>query len=123
MCKYRLLLAAFLGVSSTPIGLADDSDGSRGKDATWYACDVATDCSWAIGGGGWPVAVRTSSVSAYLEWVRSQAPFTTYFMPSDCFEGDGEFEAYVVRSETAVSCAEHHCALEIEPTCTVDKEQ
>ncbi len=118
MWKYRYVLATFLAIGSTTNGLAGDSDDSRGVDATWYACDASTDCAWTIGEGGWPVAVRTSSVSAYASWARSQAPFTTYFMPGDCFEGDEEFEAYVLRSRSAVSCVDRHCTLETEPNCT-----
>ena len=89
----------------------------EGATTNWHACEVTADCTWAIGGGGWPVATRADSASAYLDWVQSQAPFTTYFMPGDCFARPEEFHSYVASSKSSVACLAGSCTLELKPTC------
>ena len=82
---YRRALLALFALGCTSGEAAELADGARGAAAKWHACQVAADCTWTLGEGGWPAAVSGSSVSAHQEWVESQAPFTTYFMPGDCF--------------------------------------
>ena len=118
LCKYCFLFATIFAICFMASGFADDARISHVVGANWYACEDVNNCAWVIGEGGWPVAVGKSSVPAYLEWVQSQAPFTTYFTPEDCFEKDEEFEAYVLQSKSRVSCAARHCALATEPVCT-----
>ena len=100
------------GQPGAPPGPAQDEVQS------WHTCRVAADCIWTIGAAGWPVAVNAAALPAYHEWIQSQAPFTTYFMPGDCFAHDGEFEAYVSRTESSVVCVDEACALEVDPNCT-----
>jgi hypothetical protein len=97
---------------------AGEASETRDANADWYACEVSEDCSWTLGEGGWPAAVRAESISVFLEWVETRAPFTTYFMPGDCFERDEEFQDYIARSKSAVSCAHRRCALTVTPVCT-----
>lgn len=115
---YRGLCATVCTLALSASGFADDAPGSGGPDAQWYVCDAPEHCAWTIGEGGWPVAVRTESVQAYREWVRSRAPFTTYFAPGDCFMSDDAFQAYARESKSRVMCAGRRCALAIEPHCT-----
>lgn len=118
MCRYRFLFATISAICSLTSGFADDAKNSRVTDVHWYACEASDDCAWVIGEGGWPVAVRASSALAFREWVRSQAPFTTYFTPGDCFGRDEEFELYALESKSRVACVDRRCALEVEPKCT-----
>ena len=85
---------------------------------SWNACRILDDCTWSLGEGGWPAAVNAAGLPAYQEWVRSQAPFTTYFMPGDCFAYNDEFEAYLSRTKSSVACVAGSCVLETEPSCT-----
>ncbi len=95
------------------------SSGVAGEaDPRWYACEVSNDCAWLIGEGGWPVAVRASNTPEYREWAQSQAPFTTYFTPADCFVSDQDFEKYLYQSRSQVACADRRCVLNLEPKCT-----
>ena len=118
MFRLRILFPMILAICFSASGFADEADISSRADAHWYACEVSDDCAWLMGEGGWPVAVRASSAQAYRERVHSQAPFTTYFMPGDCFVSDEEFNAYVRISESRVSCEDRRCSLDIHPECT-----
>ena len=118
MFKHRNLFATALVICASTNGWADEASNSFVADAHWYACEAQTDCAWVIGEGGWPAAVRASNAQAYREWVHSQAPFTTYFMPGDCFNNDEEFKAYVLQSKSRISCKDRHCSLEVTPKCT-----
>ncbi len=118
MYRHWNLFATVLVICSSAIGYADEARISSVVDAHWYACEAPDDCAWLMGEGGWPVAVRASSTQAYREWVHSQAPFTTYFMPGDCFVSDEEFKAYVLQSKSRISCEGRRCSLDIDPKCT-----
>ena len=113
-----MLLLTIVATCLSSGGFADTSGASRSSHRNWYACEASTDCTWLIGEGGWPTAVRADSAQAYRRWVESQAPFTTYFMPGDCFSRGGEFEDYVLRSKSGVACADRSCKLTTEPECT-----
>jgi len=97
---------------------SEPSEPPRVAADPFRECGEPAECSWTLGGGGWPTAVNTEQVSAHRDWVESQAPFTTYHMPGDCFESPDVFEAYVARSRATVVCRAGACALAIEPTCT-----
>ena len=112
MHRIDFLFATFFILSCLSSGVSGETN------PRWRACETPDDCEWMIGEGGWPVAVRASSTRAYREWVDSQAPFTTYFMPGDCFVSDEEFKNYLDRSKSRVACVERRCLLEIEPRCT-----
>jgi hypothetical protein len=64
------------------------------------------------------VAVRADSAQEYHHWVKSQAPFTSYFTPGDCFESDDEFQAFALESKSRVLCADRRCTLDVAPSCT-----
>lgn len=106
----RVLVAAVTATFLFTSVIADDE--------RWYACDATVHCEWVIGEGGWPVAVRADSVQAYSQWVRSQAPFTSYFTPGDCFESEAEFQTFVLESKSRMVCADRRCTLDIAPACT-----
>ena len=118
MCKYHHVLVALLALSCTSGEPTARPSNPEGAAANWHACRVTVDCAWAIGGGGWPVAIHADSASAYLDWVQSQAPFTTYFIPGDCFARREEFHSYVSRSKSSVACLAGSCTLELKPKCT-----
>ena len=118
MCRYRYLFATILAVCFSGSSHADKAGTSRSAGADWYACEATADCAWSLGEGGWPTAVRGENAQAYRKWVDSQAPFTTYFMPGDCFNRDDEFVDYILRSKSAVTCVERLCKLDVEPECT-----
>lgn len=86
--------------------------------ASWHVCSVASDCTWTVGEGGWPAAVNAERESDYLAWVESQAPFTTYFTPDDCFLEGEELSAYVSESRSSVDCRAGSCTLTVSPHCT-----
>ena len=113
----RFLGAAVCTVYVLTAGTADLARGSDGPDERWFACEAPEHCAWTIGEGGWPVAVRADSVEAYRDWARTQAPFTTYFTPGDCFEREADFEAYARRSRSRVTCDDRRCTIAIEPRC------
>lgn len=106
----RVLVAAVTATFLFTSVIADDE--------RWYACDATVHCEWVIGEGGWPVAVRADSVQAYSQWVRSQAPFTSYFTPGDCFKSEAELQAFVLESKSRMVCADRRCTLDIAPACT-----
>lgn len=112
MRRIGILFATSFAVCCLTSGVAGEAD------PRWYACEVSDDCEWLIGEGGWPVAVRASSTQDYREWAQSQAPFTTYLMPADCFDSDEQFETYLQQSKTRVACVEQRCLLDMEPKCT-----
>lgn len=118
MCQYRYLLTTIFAICFSSNCYADKAGPSQFSGVDWYACETPTDCKWLIGEGGWPTAVRADSAQAYRQWVESQAPFTTYFMPGDCFSRGEEFEDYVLRSKSRVACVERLCKLAAEPECT-----
>jgi len=107
---YRILVATAYAAFLLTSALADDE--------RWYACEEAVQCEWVIGEGGWPAAVRTDSVQAYKQWIQSQAPFTSYFTPGDCFKRDEEFQTFVLESKTRTVCTNMRCVLDIAPECT-----
>jgi hypothetical protein len=112
------VLVALLACGCASAEPAEPPEAQRGASTDWRACRVATDCTWTIGAGGWPVAVRGENVSVHRDWIESQAPFTTYWMPGDCFARTEQFEAYVARSRSSVACLGGACALALEPICT-----
>ena len=118
MHYHRYLCGIVVLVCSLTCAATGGASEARDASADWYACDVSGDCSWALGEGGWPAAVRAEDLSAFLEWVESRAPFTTYFMPGDCFARDEEFQAYIARSKSAVSCVHRRCTLTVTPVCS-----
>ena len=73
---------------------------------------------WVLGEGGWPTAVNGSRRTTYLEWVASQAPFTTYFTPSDCFVSEREIEEFEGESREALACSGGRCIIALEQRCT-----
>ncbi len=83
----------------------------------WRSCEAASDCAVVIGQAGWPAAINARHELDYLGWVQSQAPFTTYFAPGDCFAEDAAFRAYVSRSESSLACTGGQCVLGVEATC------
>lgn len=88
------------------------------RDAPWLRCEVATDCVWTVGEGGWPTAVRADQLKSYQRQVAERAPHTTYFGPGDCFATTEAFDAYVERSRESVSCTEARCQITARPVCT-----
>ena len=118
MHEYRQALVVLLILGCTRGVPAEQQSSPQRGIATWQACQVPADCTWTIGEAGWPAAVDTESVAAYREWVESQAAFTTYFMPGDCFVHNDEFESYVSRSKSSIACLDGACTLAIEPVCT-----
>jgi len=117
---------AAIGVVAA-VGLALGCSGAEPSEPPptaadpWRACSEPADCSWTLGGGGWPTAVNVEQVSAHRDWVDSQAPFTTYHMPGDCFGSTQAFEAYVAHSRSTVVCRAGACGLAIEPTCAGER--
>ncbi len=114
-CWLVALLAAALACTSGGPGRAP-FDG--GETVEWLSCRTAADCTWLIGEGGWPVAINRERKNDYLAWVRSQAPFTTYYAPSDCFAHSEESDDYAARSQGAVTCDAARCRIDLEPVCT-----
>jgi len=110
--------AAALACSGGGPGRAPGAGGPSDDTAEWLSCRVGADCNWLIGEGGWPVAVNRARTQDYQAWVHSQAPFTTYYTPSDCFAHGEEFDDYSARSEGAVACAAGSCRIDLEPGCT-----
>lgn len=111
MNSRRIVLTVSLVLSCLSRGVTGEAD------PLWYACETVDECQWLIGEGGWPVAVRADSAQPYLEWVQTRAPFTTYFMPGDCFVSDEQFKNYLNESRTRVKCVERQCSLGIRPRC------
>ncbi len=112
-----LALAAAAALACTSGGPGRTSvDG--GEAVEWLSCRTLADCTWLIGEGGWPVAINRKRKDDYLAWVRSQAPFTTYYTPSDCFAHSQEFDGYTRHSQEAVRCHEGRCRIDLDPACT-----
>ncbi|MBW2280465.1 MAG: hypothetical protein JRG76_15860 [Deltaproteobacteria bacterium] len=107
-------LACGWGPPPAPEGAPD----GRSRPNEWSTCGIAADCTWLIGEGGWPVAVNSTRSQDYQAWVQSQAPFTTYYTPSDCFAQGREFDEYSTRSESAIACDAGRCRIDLEPACT-----
>lgn len=115
---YRILSATVSATFLVTSAFADGARTSMGGDARWYACEAAAHCQWTIGEGGWPVAVRADSAQEYHHWVKSQAPFTSYFTPGDCFKSDDEFQAFALESRSRMLCTDRRCTLDVAPSCT-----
>ncbi len=105
-----------VGVFVVTAGLG--SADAPSYDESWHMCVSAEQCVWVQGGGDWPDAVHKDHVKSYSGWIAATAPYTTYFMPGDCFASRREVDDFIAESRDHVACLAGRCRIDLKPTCT-----
>lgn len=113
-----IFVSAVGGFSYTKFG---QKFGEKHVASKWHRCSSSSNCVFTLTGGGWAHAVNGRYLKDFQSELSRIAPFTEYYMWSDCFKDEVSYQAYIHKARKEIQCVENQCVVRTAPVCAEKK--